>query len=727
MPTRNRPSFARFAAAAHTLRFTVAGIASAAALLLTACANAPTNPISPIVPAKAGITGVMHGGQQAVSGATIQLWAIGTAGNGSPSTPLLNPAVTTDANGNFNITGLYTCPTASTLVYLTGTGGNPGLTSGTNNSALAMMAVLGSCGSLGSSTYVTMNEITTIGSIFALGSYASSYSSIGYNASTPSNIAGIAADFSLASADYVNIATGTAGGPSLPSGYGVSAPLINTLANVLATCINTSGSTSTGTPCTNLFALAGGASTTDTVAAAIYIANHPTANLTALASLASPSSPFQPQLKAAPSTWTITIEPVVATPTISPNGGTYTSSQTVTLADTTTNATIHYTLDGTTPTSSSPTYSTALTVSTTETINAIATLSGDLDSAIASASFTINFPSTSGIITTVAGNGISGFSGDGGQATSAELFGPSGIALDSGGNIYFIDYAGARVRKITLAGVISTVAGNGIDRFSGDGGQATNASLYAAGCIATDSSGNLYIGGVDRVRKVTPAGIISTVAGNGIVGFSGDGGQATSASLNYPSGLAVDTSGNLYIADHYNSRVRKVTPAGVISTFAGNGTNGHAGDGGQAALASVSGPLGLAFDSNGNLYVSHDYYVRKVTPLGVISTVAGGANGGFSGDGGPASSAGLQSPSGIAFDSYNNLYIVDGDNHRIRMVNAAGVISTVAGNGTWGFSGDGGQATNAQFGFDISNIAADSNGNTYIVDPDNYRIRRVSH
>jgi hypothetical protein len=686
-----------------TLAFT------AAALLLTACATAPTTPITPILPAKSGISGIMHGGQQAVSGATIQLWAVGTTGDASPATPLLPPpGVTTDANGNFNITGLYTCPSPSSLVYLTGTGGNPGLTSGTNNPALAMMAALGTCGSLGASTYVTMNEVTTVGSVFALAPFMSSLSNIGYG----SDLTAMTSAFNQIN-EFVNTATGAPGGPALPSGYGVSAAQVNTLADLLATCINTNGSSASNTPCTNLFALTGGSSTTNAITSALYVANHPTANLTNLSNLIPPTSPFQPLLASPPSSWTVTVQPQVATPTISPSGGTFTSSQTVTLADTTPNATIHYTLDGTTPTSASPTYSTTLTVSTTETINAIASLASYLDSAVASASFTINIPSNSGIITTVVGNGTQGYSGEGVPATNAELGFPCGIAFDSSGNLYIADAGYSRILKVTPAGVTSTFAGNGTYGYSGDGGQATNAELAFPTGIAFDGSGNLYIADpfTYTVRKVTPGGVISTVAGNGNPGGNtGDGGQATKTALNNPYAIAFDSSGNFYFTNE--GAIRKVTPGGVISTV----------------VAGLDNLMGIAFDSSGNLYIADAGLSRiyMVTPGGVLSTVAGNGRQGYSGDGGQATNAELNSPHGVAIDSSGNLYIADEYAYCIRKVTPGGVISTVAGNGIRGYSGDGGQATNAEL-FSPYGLTFDSSGNLYLSDYYNSRIREIAH
>ncbi len=334
-----------------------------------------------------------------------------------------------------------------------------------------------------------------------------------------------------------------------------------------------------------------------------------------------------------------------------------------------------------------------------------------------------------GVISTVAGIGTKGFSGDGGPATSAQLFDSRGVAVDTAGNLFIADTFNQRVRKVTPGGVISTAAGNGTDGFSGDGGPATSAMLDSPSGVAVDTAGNLFIADTSnqRSRKVTPGGVISTVAGNGTDGFSGDGGPATSAMLDSPSGVAVDTVGNLFIADTSNQRVRKVTPVGVISTVAGIGTKGFSGDGGPATSAQLFNPRGVAVDTAGNLFIA-DFYnqrVRKVTPVGVISTVAGIGTNGFSGDGGPATSAQFFNPSGIAVDTAGNLFIADSNNHRVRKVTPVGVISTVAGNGTYGFSGDGGPASSAQ----LDNpwlVAVDTAGNLFISDFYNQRVRKVT-
>ena len=331
-----------------------------------------------------------------------------------------------------------------------------------------------------------------------------------------------------------------------------------------------------------------------------------------------------------------------------------------------------------------------------------------------------------GTITTLAGNGTAGFSGDGGPAANASLSGPTGVALDSAGNLYIADTGNKRVRKVS-GGTISTVAGNGTAGFSGDGGPATSAMLAGPGSapqgVALDAAGNLYIadGANARVRKVS-SGTITTVAGNGQQGFSGDGGPATSASLYSPAAVLVDGTGNLYIADFGDGVVRKVS-GGTITTVAGTSSIAALGDGGPATGATLNGPSGLALDSGGNLYIADalDGRIREVSG-GTIATVAG--NGGFSGDGGPALSASLSLPIGVAVDSSGAVYIADANNHRIRKV-SGGTITTVAGNGTAGFSGDGGPATNASLD-NPSSVAVDSAGNLYIADSYNLRVRKVS-
>ncbi|MGA3238396.1 MAG: protease pro-enzyme activation domain-containing protein [Bryobacteraceae bacterium] len=331
---------------------------------------------------------------------------------------------------------------------------------------------------------------------------------------------------------------------------------------------------------------------------------------------------------------------------------------------------------------------------------------------------------TSGIITTVAGGGGCCFGGDGGPATIAQLYFPTGVAVDAAGNLYIADTNNQRIREVNPAGIITTLVGNGGAGFSGDGGPAANAELYNPYGVAVDASGNLYIAdsGNYRVRMVSASGTITTVAGDGACCFSGDGGAATKAELYSPTGVAVDAAGDLYIADRYNNRVRKVAASGTITTVAGNGSYGNTGDGGAAASATFRYPEGVAVDSSGNLYIadSGNARIREVNAAGSISTFVGGAVN----DGGLGVFGLLNQPSGVARDNAGNTYVADTNNNRVRKVAADGTIATVAGTGATGFAGDSGAAVSAQLNAP-QGLALDSSGNLYIVDASNYRVRKV--
>ncbi len=333
------------------------------------------------------------------------------------------------------------------------------------------------------------------------------------------------------------------------------------------------------------------------------------------------------------------------------------------------------------------------------------------------------------IISTVAGSGITGYTGDGIAATSLGLDRPWAVALDASGNIYVADRNDQRIRKISTAGIMTTVVGTGAFGFSGDGGPAISAQIYDPSGIAIDGGGNMYIADYtnNRIRKVTPLGVISTYAGNGTGGYNFDGVAATAAQLNHPKGLAVDASGNLYIADYGNNRIRKVTPAGIISTIAGDGTFGFGGDLGLATFAKLFFPSAVAVDGAGNVFIAdeNNQRIRKVNTSGFISTYAGTGAPGFSGDGAAATTAQLFDPSGLALDASGNLYIAEYTNNRIRKVTPAGIISTIAGTGTASFSGDGGAAVLATLN-QPSGVAIDGTGNVYISDQFNDRIRKIN-
>lgn len=345
---------------------------------------------------------------------------------------------------------------------------------------------------------------------------------------------------------------------------------------------------------------------------------------------------------------------------------------------------------------------------------------------------TVSAPQSQGIITTVAGNGFVPFTTEGGQATSSGLS-AGAVALDGAGNVYIADTTDNRVLKVNTAGVITILAGNGTFSYSGDGGPAKQAALFTPLGVAADAAGNVYIADSlnNRVRKVDTSGTITTVAGNGSVGFAGDGGPAKNASVWAPSAVAVDGNGNLYIADATNNRIRKVNSAGVISTVAGGAAlPTFSGDGGQAVGAGMLLPGGVAVDASGNLYIADigDNRIRKVSTSGIITTVAGNGTKGFSGDGAAATSAQLNLSSahiGLWVDSAGNLYIPDPGNNRVRKVDATGIITTVAGNGIGGFSGDGSPAVSAGLNAPID-VFGDSAGNIYIADGKNNRVRKVT-
>lgn len=338
------------------------------------------------------------------------------------------------------------------------------------------------------------------------------------------------------------------------------------------------------------------------------------------------------------------------------------------------------------------------------------------------------------LIYTIAGNGSNGISGDNGPATCAGTPNTSGVCLDGKGNLYLT--SGNTVRKVNLAsGIITTIAGTGASGHSGDGGQAINASMQFPVALCSGPGDNLYISewGGHYVRKMnTVTGIITTVAGNGTGVYAGDGGAATAASVNRPQGLACDAAGNLYFADMGNSRIRKIDAAtGIITTFAGNGSTTHSGDGGLATSAGIPFPVDVCIRNN-NLYFIEVFgaatcRVRKIDmTTNIVTTVAGRSSYAYGGDGGAATQADLFDPTGIAVDAAGNIFIAEYDDSRIRKVDAAtGIINTIAGTGTNGFGGDNGPAINAILN-NPKQLALDTNGDLYVADGPNHRIRKLS-
>jgi sugar lactone lactonase YvrE len=386
-----------------------------------------------------------------------------------------------------------------------------------------------------------------------------------------------------------------------------------------------------------------------------------------------------------------------------------------------------------------------------------------------------------GTISTFAGTGVSGFSGDGGPATSAEISYPNGMVADSAGDVLIADGGNARIRKVDTTGVITTIAGTGVFGDTGDGGPATQAEIGQAFGMTLDKAGNLYFTDVTNcvVRKIDTAGIITTVAGDypAGCGYNGDGISATTAMLNLPRGVVLDPAGNIYIADTMNHRVRVVNTAGIINTFAGDGIQGFTGDGGLATAAEIGNPRGLGykqgtiyiipagssrirsvvistniintyvgsifgydgdnnpllstelsggtamvFNSRGNMVFTDTFNARVRAVAGaVVKTVAGG----FVGDGGRATAASLVLPEDLTFDKAGNYYIADAGGNRIRKVDSTGRISTVAGTGVSGYTGDGGAATSAELYYP-NGVSVDSSGNLYIADTFNGVIRKVT-
>jgi uncharacterized repeat protein (TIGR02543 family) len=321
------------------------------------------------------------------------------------------------------------------------------------------------------------------------------------------------------------------------------------------------------------------------------------------------------------------------------------------------------------------------------------------------------------VITTVAGTGVAGYSGDGGAATLSELNNPFGMAVDRVGNVYIVDSNNNSIRMVDTSGNISTIAGTGDPNYSGDLGLAINAELNSPHGLTVDSSGNVYIAdsGNNRIRKVDTSGNISTIAGTGNAGYSGDLGLAINAELNSPFEVAVDSSGNVYIADMSNSRIRKVDTSGYISTIVGTGNNGYSGDGGAATNAELNNPAGVAVDSSGNLYIADflNACIRKVDTSGKISTIADTSNLNL---GGPMI--------GVAVDSSGNVYSAFPMANTIGKVDTSGNVSIIAGTGDPGYSGDGGAATEAKLNVPVG-VAVDSSGNVYTADSLNNRIRKL--
>lgn len=334
-----------------------------------------------------------------------------------------------------------------------------------------------------------------------------------------------------------------------------------------------------------------------------------------------------------------------------------------------------------------------------------------------------------GMITDIVGSGSAGYGGDGGPAAQAKLNLPAGLCYDRQGNLYIADRENHRVRKVDVKGVITTVAGNGTAGFSGDGGPAVQASLNLPAGVAVDSKGNLYIAdrSNNRIRIVDPKGIIQTFAGTGNEGYNGDSGPALKINIDKPFGLALDKDQNLYIADRGNNRIRKVNKAGILTTVAGEGSFFFSGDNGPAYRASIAGPTGVAVDGKGNIYIAdrNNNRIRVVDSLGMIRTIFGTGQQDYNGDSEVARETNLHLPFGLALDKQGSLLVIDRSHYRIRKVDPKGSkVVTVAGNGKKEFGGDGGPAAGARLSFPYG-ITVDAKDNILFTDRAHHRVRKI--
>ena len=324
---------------------------------------------------------------------------------------------------------------------------------------------------------------------------------------------------------------------------------------------------------------------------------------------------------------------------------------------------------------------------------------------------------TYGAVTTLAGSGTLG-SADG-TSTAASFNSPAGVAIDASGNVYVADFYNHRIRKITAAGVVTTFAGSGTAGFTD--GTSTVANFNSPSGVAVDASGNVYVGDQrnHRIRKITAAGVVTTLAGSGTAGFAD--GTGTVANFNYPYGVAVDASGNVYVADQSNKRIRKITAAGEVTTLAGSGTQAFAD--GTGTAASFNYPTGVTVDASGNVYVADygNHSIRKITAAGVVTTLAGSGTDGYAD--GTGTTTRFSRPLGVAVDASGNVYVADQVNHRIRKITSAGVVTTLAGSGMAALAN--GTGTAASFYFP-QGVALDASGNLYVADFDNHSIRKIS-
>ena len=650
-------------------------------LLFTGCTNAP---VTTQAVSNHAITGKVFGGQQAITGATIQLYSVGTSTDGGPATPLLSTTVTTSdgtgqansnansgnanntlARGYFNITGDYTCPSATSLVYLTATGGDSG--SGSPNPQIANIAALGECGNLSSSSNIVINELTTVGSVAALYPYMTAYNAIG---STPAHAAALSSAFDKA-AEYFNVSYGLAPGPKLPAGYTSSDYDVRSLANSIAACVNSTGGTyNDGTPCGLLFLYtkpSSGAAPTDTVTALIDIFNNPSNNVVNIFNLAATQSPFSPVDSSAPVDFSLPILPIPATPTFSIPAGSYTTAQTVSINETDPTAAIYYTTDGTTPTTASTLYSGPITIASAETLQAYAVESGRLWTPIAAATYNVSlttgtvslssvwsdFGSTTAVPITAyssANGSVVTFSTTG---SATGTFSPSSCTIAGGsctvsympdGTLAPNYYTNTLSAGFTAVGAYSastatsTLAigpGAGFELLAGftQNGGAYPGSLPQSNLIQ-GSDGNFYgtttaggAGSYGTVFQISPTGTYTVL--HSFSNAASDGNQPH-------SGLVEGTDGNFYGTTFQGGAyglgtVYKITSSGAFTLLYSFG--GVANDGQNPFAGLVQGTDGNFY---GNTYNGGDNSVGtvfKMTPAGAVTILYSFANDNVDGNG----------------------------------------------------------------------------------------------
>ncbi len=339
-----------------------------------------------------------------------------------------------------------------------------------------------------------------------------------------------------------------------------------------------------------------------------------------------------------------------------------------------------------------------------------------------------SFSARSQTVITFAGNGSGTYGGDGGEAILAGIKKPNSMAIDKSGSMFIVESGTCRIRKMDKYGFISTIAGNGICGYDGDNGPATNAQLDGPVSIAIDTLGGIYFStaGDHRIIKISASGIITTIAGDGTFGYNGDSIPATSAKLFYPYLGVVDHYGNLYFSDYDNHRIRKIDTAGIITTIAGNGTNSSSGDNGPATAAALAGPAWITMTASGEFYIpdNSSNNIRKISSSGIITTIAGTGMLGNTGDGGPATNATFILPNSVAVDNSGNVFVADYGAYVIRKIDSSGIITTIAGTDTPGYSGDGCPAITAEF-TSPNVIAFNANGNLFISDINMKRIREI--